>query len=275
MKNDTKNNTEIEKVASNTTREIKRVMHELKVRMLEVKRIETLTPRMIRVTLTGHDLAGFTSLSPDDHVKAFFPKPGEDIPLVPKFTADGIVMPEGAIPRDYTPRRIDLEKGELDLDFFLHDDTNDAGGPASMWARNAKPGQKLGVAGPRGSFIVPYEFESYVMFADEVGIPSIARRLSEMPRGARVRVFIEVENQDDEIKFSSNADFEVKWLHRKKSEAGTTERLLPAIETCTTIDENTFAWIMTEQTTARILEGKLIERGVPKAYIKATGYWKK
>lgn len=261
-------------------REIKRVTHELKVRMLEVKRVEHLTPRMVRITLTGDDLTGFISLSPDDHVKAFFPRPGEETPRVPQLTPDGIVMPDGAIPRDYTPRRFDHVKNELDLDFFLHDE---GAGPASSWARNAQPGHKLGVAGPRGSMIVPYEFETYVIFADEVGVPSISRRLSEMPRGARAQVFIEVADQTDEISFKSDANVEVTWFHRQTHNqkhnqthaAGTTQFLLPALEACTTLDDNTFAWVMTEQSTARALEAKLLERGVPKASIKATGYWKK
>ena len=57
----------------------RRVRHELRFRQLDVTRVEDITPAMRRITLAGPDLAGFTSLSFDDHVKLFFP--GPDAPM--------------------------------------------------------------------------------------------------------------------------------------------------------------------------------------------------
>ena len=50
---------------------IHRIRHELHRRSLEVAAVERLTPHMIRITLAGAELAGFTSLAPDDHIKIF------------------------------------------------------------------------------------------------------------------------------------------------------------------------------------------------------------
>ncbi|HKO53158.1 MAG TPA: siderophore-interacting protein [Polyangiaceae bacterium] len=50
------------------------VRHPLQVRLLEVVRTESLSPRMRRITLGGPELAGFVSLAPEDHVKVFFPR---------------------------------------------------------------------------------------------------------------------------------------------------------------------------------------------------------
>ena len=49
-----------------------RVRHALKFRMLQVRRVKAVTPRMVCVTLAGDDLDGFLSASFDDHIKVFF-----------------------------------------------------------------------------------------------------------------------------------------------------------------------------------------------------------
>src|SRR5690242_12996354 len=69
--------------------QVTRVVHELKRRRLTVARVEKLAPGMRRVVLRGKELAGFTSLGFDDHVKLFF------------FNAGVTEM------RDFTPRRFD------------------------------------------------------------------------------------------------------------------------------------------------------------------------
>lgn len=111
---------------------LERVHHELKRRDLEVKSVERLTPSMIRVILIGEDLADFTSLAADDHMKLFVPD------------ASGMM-----VMRDYTPRAYDNEARTLTVDFAVHD-----AGPATAWALSAKPGDRLQVGGPRGSAVL-------------------------------------------------------------------------------------------------------------------------
>ena len=53
--------------------QINRVRHELHRRTLAISRVEHVTPNMLRLTLAGEELAGFTSLAPDDHIKVFAP----------------------------------------------------------------------------------------------------------------------------------------------------------------------------------------------------------
>jgi NADPH-dependent ferric siderophore reductase len=71
----------------------------------------------------------------------------------------------------------------LVLDFALHGE-----GPAASWAAQAAVGQTLTVAGPRGSFVVPNDFDWYVLIGDETALPAIARRLEELPAGCRAIV---------------------------------------------------------------------------------------
>ena len=70
--------------------------------------------------------------------------------------------------RDYTPRRHDAEAGTLEIDFALHE-----AGPATQWAEQAKVGDLLGVGGPRGSFIVPTDFDWHLLIGDDTALPAI------------------------------------------------------------------------------------------------------
>jgi len=64
-------------------------------RLLQVRRSERITPRMVRVTLSGDALAGFGGDGPDRRIKMFFPAPGQDRPAVPRATSGGPVWPAG------------------------------------------------------------------------------------------------------------------------------------------------------------------------------------
>ncbi|MCG2599125.1 MAG: siderophore-interacting protein, partial [Achromobacter sp.] len=169
---------------------VERVRHPLKMRILTVARGERIAGLLARVTFTGDDLRDFVSASFDDHVKLFFPADPSQPLLLPEVGPDGIKFPDGAphpAARDYTPRRYDAAREELDIDFVLHGD-----GPASTWAEQAEAGQRLGIGGPRGSFVVPKGFDWHVLIGDETALPAIARRLEELPATAQALVLIEV-----------------------------------------------------------------------------------
>jgi NADPH-dependent ferric siderophore reductase len=252
---------------------IERVRHELKRRLLTVSRVTQLSPRMLRVTLTGADLEGFTSLGHDDHVKILIPRPGEE-PAFPEIGADGKPMIDPAnrpALRDYTPRRFDPVAAELDLDFALHD-----AGPATEWALRAKPGDKLGVGGPRGSFVVATDFDWYLLAGDETALPAIARRLEELPAGARALVVVEVAGPEEELTLASKAALSILWLHRGACPAGTTDALDGALRDIPLPKGDGYVWIACETVVAKRLRAVMVdERRHPKAWIKAAGYWKR
>src|SRR5580704_7023306 len=89
-------------------RTVRRVRHEAKRRLLEVKSVSRITPKMLRITVGGDELDGFVSAAHDDHVKLFFPQPGQAEPVLPTMGPNGPVYPPDAprpAARDYTPRR--------------------------------------------------------------------------------------------------------------------------------------------------------------------------
>ena len=249
------------------TQTIHRVMHEIKRRKLEVLRVVDLTPRMRRITLGGPELAGFISLGTDDHVKLLFPQNAEQTAALETMVL-GAGKDNGPLPemRDYTPRRYDLDKLELDIDFVLHGD-----GPASTWAEQARPGQFLHIGGPRGSMIVPDIFDSYLLIGDETALPAIARRLENLAANRKALVVIEVENGAEQQMLESAAQFNVIWVLRE----GGKDNLLTTVRQLQVPKGNLYAWVATETKVSRQIRRVLIdEHGLDEQFIKAVGYWR-
>ncbi|UQS17789.1 siderophore-interacting protein [Pseudomonas sp. HS6] len=249
------------------TQGIHRVMHEIKRRRLEVLRVVDLTPRMRRITLGGPELAGFISLGTDDHVKLLFPQNAEQAAaletLVLGAGKSDVPMPEM---RDYTPRRYDLDKLELEIDFVLHGD-----GPASTWAEQVKPGQFLHIGGPRGSMIVPDIFDSYLLIGDETALPAIARRLEGLAANRKALVVIEVENGKEQQALESAAQVNVIWVLRE----GGKDNLLATIKQLQVPKGNLYAWVATETKVSRQIRRVLLdEHGLDEQFVKAVGYWR-
>jgi NADPH-dependent ferric siderophore reductase len=256
-----------------TERTARRVRHELKMRLLEVRDVSRVTPKLVRVTLAGDDLTGFISASHDDHCKLFFPQHGLDKPVLPTQGPNGPVFPEGIakpVARDYTPRHYDAANNTLTIEFVLH-----GHGPATSWAAQAKPGQFLGVGGPRGSFVVPDDFDWYLLAGDEAALPAIARRLEELPATARAIVVAEIDNASEEQTFKSCAAVETIWVHRNGAEPGASALLEQAIAGLTLPPGDGYAWVAAEAATAKSLRRHLVEgRGLRKDWVKAAAYWR-
>ncbi len=250
-----------------------RVRHPLRFRQLQVSRVERLTPHLVRITLAGDDLEGFVSLGFDDHVKLFFPDPVTGVLALPTVGAEGPVWPEGTRPtmRDYTPHHFDPAARTLQIDFALHQ----PGGPATEWAAQAQVGQTLGVGGPRGSLIVPTGFDWHLLVGDDTALPAIARRLAELPAGARGEVLIEVDGPADHIALPSAATLSVQWVHR----SGAGPDALPLLDALrrTAMPAGVFhSWVGCESTQAKALRAYLTTECMANPqWIRASSYWRR
>lgn len=246
-----------------------RVRHELKFRLLTVVDVQQRTPHMVRITLGGADLAGFASPGFDDHVKVFFPDPatGELVfPGGPGGAEDG---PRPTM-RDYTPQHFDPQALTLVIDFALHD-----AGPATTWAAQAQVGQTLGVGGPRGSFILPTDFDGHLLIGDDTALPAIGRRLAELPAAAPTLVLVEVDSPADEQPLPTAAQATVVWVHRQGQPHGRQPLLLERLKTLALPAGDIHAWVGCETHTAKDLRAYLVgERGVQAQWTKAAGYWR-
>jgi NADPH-dependent ferric siderophore reductase len=228
-----------------------RVRHELKRRALTVSAVERITPNMLRITLTGSDLADFSSASPDDHVKVFIEGPDGQAQM-----------------RDYTPRRFDRASCELVLDFALHE-----AGPATAWALAAKPGDPLIVGGPRGSLVLSKEIKRFLLIGDETALPAIGRRIEEAGPGVDITVYAAVTGLEEQQSFASAANVSLNWVYRPAEDAASAQRLLGALDGLD-VAPGTYVWVAAEASVARAIRTHIVEKtGYPLAWIKASGYW--
>ncbi|WP_143161032.1 siderophore-interacting protein [Pollutimonas bauzanensis] len=253
---------------------LQKVRHPLKTRMLQVLRVSRLAPSLVRVTFTGDDLADFISASFDDHVKLFLPPSPGVRPVLPVIGPQGPVFPEGEprpIARDYTPRRYDPAARELDIDFVLH-----GSGPAATWAAQAAAGQYAGIAGPRGSFVIPPEFDWHLLIGDESALPAIGRRLAELPEGKRVLAVIETGHPGAQIELETRADASIQWVHCAVDPADGISALERAVRRLQLPDGDGYVWAAGEFASIRGIRQYLVhERGLDKSRIRAASYWRR
>ncbi|MGY8525488.1 siderophore-interacting protein [Paracidovorax citrulli] len=251
---------------------VHRVRHPLKIRPVQVLRIERKAPSLLCVTFTGEALDDFVSASFDDHVKVFLPAAGQDEPVLPTMGPDGLVFAEDAprpFARDYTPRRHDPARRELDIEFVLHGD-----GPGATWATQAQPGQRLGIGGPRGSFVIPAGFDWHLLAGDEAALPAIARRLEELPAHARAIALIEVESEADRLALAGPSiaagNANVQWVLRNQGQS-----LVKALEALSLPEGEGFVWAGGEAAAMRALRTCLaVAKGVDKRRMRVSSYWK-
>jgi len=221
-------------------------------RAVEVKRVERITPRLVRVTFTGPELATFGWNGPAAHIKVIFS--GE---------APNRLM------RTYTPRRYDREALELDVDFVLH-----GVGPASNWALQAAPGQKLRIGGPGRNYVVDPSAQWFLLAGDETAVPAIATILEVLPATSQARVLAEVVDRAEELVLTSRARVETTWLHRGEDARRAGELLERTIQDLNLPPEARIYVACEAGAMRRIRKHLLAERKIDRNQLTTRGYWK-
>jgi len=219
-------------------------------RILTVTGVERITPHMARIRFAGENLARYDHIDAL-HVRLFIPPEGVSEPSWPMVGDDGLLLPSPAetrpLVRKYTIREIDVAAGTLALDFVLHEDA----GPGSAFAFRAKPGDRIGMAGPGGRGLKPAE--RYVFLADETGLPAVARMLENLPAEAVGQAFIEIADAAEEQDLKSPAGISVTWLYRRDAAPGSRPLLQ---ETFATLDwpaegPDVYLWVAAEHSAFR------------------------
>jgi NADPH-dependent ferric siderophore reductase len=232
--------------------------------------VSPVSPRLVSVFVTGDDLDGFAEAAPTSHLKVFLPAEGQDEPILPEFTPDGVVPDDVPRPvvRTYTPRRYDPRTRTLEIQFLLHGE-----GPASAWAERVKPGDKLAVAGPGGRFSLEPAADHWWLAADESAIPAVGTLLDALPDSATVEVHVEVTDADDEIEFAGPAKTTVTWHHRRTPDAFGVE--LAEAARAATIPDGARVWVACEAGAMRDIRRYFTrERGIPAERLVTRGYWR-
>lgn len=96
-------------------------------RRVAVRRVEHLSPRMVRVTLAGPDLEGLTVAHPAASVRLLLPPLGAREVVTPSWNGNEFRLPDERRPtiRTFTPRRVDPEAPELDAHLQMRNQRDD------------------------------------------------------------------------------------------------------------------------------------------------------
>ncbi len=246
----------------------RRERNELRFRKLEVLKSERAGQMFQRLTIGGSQLEGFVSQGFDDHIKVFFPtNPDSFVP--PQAGEDGVIWGEGERPvaRDYTPI-YDAARNELTLDFYLHD-----GGVASQWAQKVQQGDPVFIGGPRGSLVVPVEYEWQLYVCDESGMPALRQRMQAL-RNAGFRgeltALVCTHGTDSRDYLAGTEGFDLEWFDIQQTEALTARlaQLLPIAR-----QKKPFIWITGEGQWVKQIGAPFEDSDIDSRLLRMVAYW--
>jgi NADPH-dependent ferric siderophore reductase len=239
-------------------------------RRVAVRRSEHLSPLMVRVTLAGGELAGFTVDEPAASVRVLLPSPGADVLEIPTWAGNEFLLADGrrATIRTLTPRRADPEALELDVDVVLHD-----GGTASAWAAGAAAGNLAAISGPGRGYTIDREAPAFLLAGDETAIPAISQLLEALPRRTPVQVHIEIAAADARLPLPDHPGAIVDWCELPPG-ATPGAALVDAVLGAEIVPDARI-WVAGEAAAVHRVRRHLFEeRGLPRAQANVRGYWK-
>ena len=239
---------------------------------LRVVRTEWITPHMVRAVLGGPELDRFPD-SPyaDRYVKLLFPRPDVGYPEPLDIEVIWATLPREQWPRmrTYTVRALDRAAGELTIDFVQHP----GGGLAGPGAAAARPGDVLRLLDPRGAYDPDPDADWHLLVGDESALPAIGVACSRIPVGRPALVLLEVGDHTDRQPLVGPGELTVAWHFRDPDNP---TQLLDALRAAPFPPGRTHAFVHGEAGIVRDVRRHLLaERGVPRAALSVSGYWRR
>lgn len=252
--------------------------HDLHMCRVEVARTQDLGPGLRRITFTGPAVAHLPYAGPDQRVKLLFSADPAKLPetegpySIKKFMALWATASlRGLLMRTYTVRYHRPEAAEIDIDFALHGPK----GPASRFVLEAEPGDALAIYGPTSEYSAPPEAAWCLLAGDETALPAISAIVESLPSSARGEVIIELADSADAHPFDAPEGMKITWLDRKGGAANVSLQLRNAVAAVNIPAGNRWIWLAGEASVVTSIRRHFVnERGVPKADVTFTGYWK-
>ncbi|MDQ6613412.1 MAG: siderophore-interacting protein [Actinomycetota bacterium] len=239
-------------------------------RRLAVRRVEHVNPRMVRITLGGPEIQGLTVEQPAASVRLLLPSSLGDELVVPSWNGNEFLLPDGRRPaiRTFTPRRVDADRNELDLEIVIH-----GNGVASEWARAAEPDQPVAVSGPGRGYAINHDAPAFLLAGDETAIPAMIQLLEALPADRPVQVHIEVAHPDARQALPDHPGATATWWDLQPG-ASAGDTLLAAVRG-TDLVAGVELWAAGEAAGVQRIRRHLFEeRGLPRAQATVRGYWK-
>lgn len=255
---------------ANTQASIRRARS--RYRLLDVRAVERITPRTVRVTLAGPELDDFASNGSDQRIKLCLPQPGRPVPLG-RTREELFALPREQQPsqRTYTVRWFDPERRELAVDLVLHEHR----GPGSDWAARVNAGEQIVTVGPSPAYRPDPAADPLVLAGDETALPAMAAILEELPAGTRVRAFAEIADAAEQQQVRTAADVEWTWLHRDDTPPGESRLLVDAVRAAD-LGPDPHVWLGAEAEIVHELRAHLQdELGLDRRRCYALAYWRR
>lgn len=235
-----------------------------------VQAVQPLSPWMVRVTLGGPDLDGFTVDEPAASVRLLLPsQPGAAI-VRPVWTGNEFLLSDGQRPviRTLTPLRSDPAARTFDVEIVRHEQ-----GRASQWAAAAGPGTVAAMSGPGRGYTIDASADAFLVAGDETAIPAIGELLPLLPSGATVAVHIEIARPDARLALPERPGATIEW-HHAAADAPPGTALADAV-IAAAVAADTRVWVAGEAASVqRIRRHLFAERGLPRTNATIRGYWK-
>ncbi|WP_121149178.1 siderophore-interacting protein [Microbacterium sp. AG1240] len=233
--------------------------------------IETirLTPGLVRVVLGGEELVDFPDRpETDTYAKLFFPPAGSALrpPYDLAALRDEVAFDELPTVRTYTIRRVDRDRGVMEIDFVVHGDT----GVAGPWAANAQPGDELTMSAPGGGFSPDPEVDSILLIGDESAIPAISAALESLHDDAQVTVLLEARSAEHRADLP-DSPASVTWIDEDHDAPGA--RLVDAVTALEWPVGRVQVFAHGERGAMKALRPIFVERGVDRSDLSLSAYW--
>ena len=238
------------------------------LRPVEVRRVEQLGPRMIRLVLGGPALEGFAVEGPASSVRLLVPEPGSDELVMPTWTGNQFELPDGsrAPIRTFTPRSSDPDRNELTIDVVVAH-----AGLAADWASGAAPGDPAAISGPGRTDDLDGA-ASYLLIGDETAIPAIGQLLEMLPDHVAIRAHIEVGDASGRIELPEHPGAEVAWAVTPDG-AVPGPTFLDALTAAGDLPEK--VWVAGEAAAVQAVRTRVLkELDLPRSQAIVRGYWK-
>ncbi len=239
-------------------------------RRVAVRRLDRLSPRLVRVTFGGDELAGLRIEEPASSVRLLLPAVGSSALVVPTWTGNRFLFDDGTAPpiRTFTPLNFDAAARLVDLEIVLH-----PGGMTSSWAESAQPGDEAAISGPGRGYTVDPRAAGYVLAGDETAVPAMKQLIAAIPAPIAVHVKIEIAHREARVALPSHPRLSAEWVVPAPGSAPGSA-LLPAVRDLE-IGPGSKVWAAGEAGAMHDLRRDLFdERDMERGAVTVRGYWK-
>ncbi|MGO2365927.1 MAG: siderophore-interacting protein [Pseudoalteromonas sp.] len=234
-----------------------------KIRCAHVISTTQIAPHLMRIVVGSEQFDDFPRDQQGAYVKVLFPHEGQtDVELDLK--AD-----KPAIMRSYTIREIDSQSGAISLDFVI----NQHSGTATNWAKHAKVGDNVGIAGPGPKKLSDFSQSDYLLLGDLTSVNAIHGYLQTLPASATVNAIIHVPDKQDIIDLDAiKNNHYVNWL---VSEQPHTDLISAVITQLGQSHIKPLVFMALESSLIREINTLLLERfSIERESIVCSAYWK-